>query len=252
MDSLQAFLLGLLQGLTEFLPISSTGHLILFSNFFNIPSNLSFDAFIHLGSFLAIIIYFRKDLCEIWKIKNYIFLSILPGGIAGLTLEHFIEAHFRTTLSVAFFLLLMTIPMYLGEKLGKKETTLKNLTHLKALFIGIFQALALLPGTSRSGITISAGLLVGLKREEAAKYSFLAGAPLILGAGLYEGLKLFKSNSIDWYVASSGFIASFISSFIAIAFLIPYLKKHSLNIFIFYRLALAFAIFLTIILGSSL
>ncbi|MEZ0344679.1 MAG: undecaprenyl-diphosphate phosphatase [Caldimicrobium sp.] len=248
MDSFQAFFLGLLQGLTEFLPISSTGHLILFSKFFDIPSNLSFDAFLHLGSFLAIFIYFRKELKEIWKIKNYILISIIPGGIAGLSLEHFIEEHFRTPFGVAFFLLFMTIPMFLGEKFGKKRETLKDLTYLKALFIGIFQALALLPGTSRSGITISAGLLFGLKREEAARYSFLAGAPLILGAGLYEGLKLLKNSSIDWYIASSGFIASFISSFIAIAFLIPFLKRHSLNIFIFYRIALALAIFLTILL----
>lgn len=248
MDSFQAFFLGLLQGLTEFLPISSTGHLILFSKFFDIPSNLSFDAFLHLGSFLAIFIYFRKDLNEIWKIKNYILISVLPGGIAGLSLEHFIEEHFRTPFGVAFFLLFMTIPMFLGEKFGKKRETLKDLTYLKALFIGIFQALALLPGTSRSGITISAGLLFGLKREEAARYSFLAGAPLILGAGLYEGLKLLKTSPIDWYVATLGFIASFISSFIAIAFLIPFLKRHSLNIFIFYRIALALAIFLTILL----
>ena len=248
MDSFQAFFLGLLQGLTEFLPISSTGHLILFSKFFDIPSNLSFDAFLHLGSFLAIFIYFRKELKEIWKIKNYILISIIPGGIAGLSLEHFIEEHFRTPLVVAFFLLFMTIPMFLGEKFGKKRNTLKDLTYLKALFIGIFQAFALLPGTSRSGITISAGLLFGLKREEAARYSFLAGAPLILGAGLYEGLKLLKTSPIDWYVATLGFIASFISSFIAIAFLIPFLKRHSLNIFIFYRIALALAIFLTILL----
>lgn len=248
MDSFQAFFLGLLQGLTEFLPISSTGHLILFSKFFDIPSNLSFDAFLHLGSFLAIFIYFRKELKEIWKIKNYILISIIPGGIAGLSLEHFIEEHFRTPLVVAFFLLFMTIPMFLGEKFGKKRNTLKDLTYLKALFIGIFQAFALLPGTSRSGITISAGLLFGLKREEAARYSFLAGAPLILGAGLYEGLKLLKTSPIDWYVATLGFIASFISSFVAIAFLIPFLKRHSLNIFIFYRIALALAIFLTILL----
>lgn len=248
MDSFQAFFLGLVQGLTEFLPISSTGHLILFSKFFDIPSNLSFDAFLHLGSFLAIFIYFRKELKEIWKIKNYILISIIPGGIAGLTLEHFIEEHFRTPFVVAFFLLFMTMPMFLGEKFGKKRNTLKDLTYLKALFIGIFQAFALLPGTSRSGITISAGLLFGLKREEAARYSFLAGAPLILGAGLYEGLKLLKTSPIDWYVATLGFIASFISSFVAIAFLIPFLKRHSLDIFIFYRIVLALLIFLTVLL----
>lgn len=248
MDLFQAFFLGLLQGLTEFLPISSTGHLILFSKFFDIPSNLSFDAFLHLGSFLAIFLYFRKDLKEIWTIKNHILLSAIPGGLAGLTLEPIIEAHFRAPLIVAFFLLFMTIPMFLGEKFGQKKNTLKELTYLKALFIGIFQALALIPGTSRSGITISAGLLFGLKREEAAKYSFLAGAPLILGAGLYEALKLLNNPSIDLYIASLGFIASFISSFMAIAFLIPFLKRFSLSIFIFYRTALAGAIFLTILL----
>ncbi len=161
MDLFQALFLGLVQGLTEFLPISSTGHLILFSKFFHIPSNLSFDAFIHLGSFLAILFYFRKELKEIWQIKNHIFLSILPGGIAGFTLEHYIEAYFRSPLTVAFFLFFMSIPMYLGEKFGSKKDSLKDLTYFKALLIGIFQALALLPGTSRSGITISAGLYLG-------------------------------------------------------------------------------------------
>ncbi|MGC8871908.1 MAG: undecaprenyl-diphosphate phosphatase [Caldimicrobium sp.] len=248
MDTFQAILLGLLQGLTEFLPISSTGHLVLFSNFFNISSNLSFDAFIHLGSFLAIIIYFKKDLKEAWDLKSYIFLSILPGGIAGLTLEHLIESYFRTPLGVAFFLFIMTIPMYLGEKWGEKRLTIRELSYGKAFLIGLAQALALLPGTSRSGITISAGLLLGLKREEAARYSFLAGAPLILGAGLFEALKLYKYNNFDLTIAFSGLIASAISSFLAITFLIPFLKKHSLNLFILYRLILSLAIFLVILL----
>jgi len=243
MELFKAFLLGIVQGLTEFLPISSTGHLILFESFFNLPNNLSFDAFIHLGSFLAILLYFWKDLKEVWRLKNYIFLSTLPGAFAGLTLEHFIEAHFRTPFLVALFLLIMTLPMIMGEKLGKKKETLKNLTASKALFIGFAQALALLPGTSRSGITISAGLLSGLRREEAARYSFLAGAPLILGAGLYEGLKLLKYTSLDSAFALTGFVSSALSSFLTIAFLIPFLKKHTLTPFILYRLFLSLLIF---------
>ena len=132
----------------------------------------------------------------------------------------------------------MSFPMILGEVLGKKTQDIKDLTYFKALIIGIFQAFALIPGTSRSGITISAGLLLGLKREISAKYSFLAGAPLILGAGLYEGLKLVKSETIPLDVALTGFFSSVFFSFLAIAFLIPFLKKHSLYPFVVYRIIL--------------
>ena len=226
------------QGLTELLPISSTGHLILFEKFFNIPSSLEIDAFLHLGSFFAILIYFWKDLMKIWSLRWLIFVSALPGGIAGLVLHHIVESYFRTPLVVTLALLVMTLPMILGERLGKKRLRIGDLNLGKALLIGFAQALALIPGTSRSGITISAGLLVGLKREEAARYSFLAGAPLILGAGLYEGLKLIKGGTIPTDLAFAGFIGSFLSSLVAIAFLIPFLKKYNLYAFIFYRILL--------------
>lgn len=238
MNSLSAILLGIIQGITEFLPISSTGHLILFAYFFSIPSNLSFDAFVHLGSFLAIVVYFRKELKEIWSYKKLILLSAIPGGIAGLILGHVIENYFRSPEKVAIMLILMTIPMFLGEKLGRKNLSIKDLNLSKALIIGFAQALALLPGTSRSGITISAGLLVGLKREESAKYSFLAGAPLILGAGVYEGIKLIREDDILLDVALSGLVSSTISSFLAILFLLKFLKNNTLTFFIIYRLIL--------------
>lgn len=239
---LYPFLMGIIQGLTEFLPISSTGHLILFANFMNFPSDLSFDAFIHLGSFFAILVYYWKDLKELWGYKSLILISAIPGALAGLTLENIIESHFRSPDKVAFMLILMSLPMILGEKYGEKRKSIGNLTKTKALLIGCAQALALLPGTSRSGITISAGLLVGLKREEAAKFSFLAGAPLILGAGLYEGLELFKMEKIPFDVAIIGFSASAISSFIAIAFLLSFLRRHSLYGFVWYRILLALII----------
>jgi Uncharacterized bacitracin resistance protein len=208
MTLIAILLLSFVQGLTEFLPISSTGHLILFENFFNIPSSLEIDAFLHLGSFFAILIYFWKDLMKIWSLKWLIFVSALPGGIAGLLLHHIVESYFRTPLVVTLALLVMTLPMILGERLGQKSLRLGELTLGKALLIGFAQALALIPGTSRSGITISAGLLVGLKREEAARYSFLAGAPLILGAGLYEGLKLVKGGTIPTDLALLGLLVA--------------------------------------------
>ena len=238
MTLISILLLSLVQGLTEFLPISSTGHLILFANFFNIPSSLAIDAFLHLGSFFAILIYFWKELKEMWCWKWFIFISALPGGIAGLLFHHVIESHFRSPLAVTLVMLVMTIPMVLGERLGQKRLRISDLNLGKALFIGFAQALALIPGTSRSAITISAGLLVGLKREEAARYSFLAGAPLILSAGLYEGLKLVKGGTLNPDLAFAGFIGSFISSLLAIVFLIPFLKKYSLYAFIWYRILL--------------
>ena len=238
MNFFEIIFLGLIQGLTEFLPISSTGHLILAQRLFNLFSSLSFDAFIHLGSFLAIIVYFWKDLKEIWNYKWFIVISAIPGGIAGLLFEHIVEEYFRIPLVVALSLIIMSIPMILGEFFGKKQFEIKNLTYTKALIIGLFQALALIPGTSRSGITISAGLLLGLKREVSAKFSFLAGAPLILGAGLYEGLKLVNSSFISLDMALTGFFSSAVFSFIAIAFLIPFLKRYSLYSFVVYRIFL--------------
>ena len=238
MNFFEIIFLGLIQGLTEFLPISSTGHLILAQRLFNLFSSLSFDAFIHLGSFLAIIVYFWKDLKEIWNYKWFIVISAIPGGIAGLLFEHIVEEYFRIPLVVALSLIIMSIPMILGEFFGKKQFEIKNLTYTKALIIGLFQALALIPGTSRSGITISAGLLLGLKREVSAKFSFLAGAPLILGAGLYEGLKLINSSFISLDMALTGFFSSAVFSFIAIALLIPFLKRYSLYSFVVYRIFL--------------
>ena len=242
MNLFEAFFLGLIQGLTEFLPISSTGHLILIQKIFNTFSFLSFDAFIHLGSFFAIVSYFWKDLKEIWSYKWFILISALPGAIVGLILESIVENYLRTPLIVGSALIIMSIPMILGEILGKKSSEIKDLNVFKAFLIGIFQALSLIPGTSRSGITISAGLLLGLKREVAAKYSFLAGAPLILGAGLYEGIKLFKSSFVPLDLALVGFSSSALFSFLAIAFLIPFLKRYSLYPFVIYRILLGLLI----------
>jgi len=247
MDILKVIFLGMVQGLTEFLPISSTGHLILVEKFFHITSSLSFDAFMHLGSFLAILVYFWKELKEIWGYKWLVFIAILPGGIAGLLLEHIVDTYLRTPQMVAFFLFVMSIPMILGEKFGKKTKDIKELGIKEAGFIGFAQALALLPGTSRSGITISAGLLTGLKREVSAKFSFIAGAPLILGAGLYEGIKLLKHHTISYDLAFTGFLSAAVWSFIAIAVLIPFLKKHTLYSFVIYRIALAGLIFLLLL-----
>ena len=239
MNPFQAFLLGAVQGLTEFLPISSSGHLILVSSFFHIPSGLSFDAFIHLGSFLAILVYFRKELKEIWRLKWLVFIAFLPGALAGFFLEDLVSSYFRHPATVGLMLLLMSLPMVIGEKMGKKVLIARELSYLQALIIGIFQSLAIIPGTSRSGITISAGLLVGLKRDEAARFSFIVGAPLILGAGCYEGLKMLKHGFVPLDVAGIGFFSSAVFSFFAINFLIPFLKRHSLYPFVIYRVLLA-------------
>jgi undecaprenyl-diphosphatase len=244
MKILEVFILGLVQGLTEFLPVSSTGHLILVEKFFHLSSSLSFDAFMHLGSFLAILVYFWEDLKKLWDYKWLILIAAIPGGIAGLALEHIVEIYFRTPFVVGLSLIVMSLPMILGEIFGKKRIDIDGLNYKKAFFIGCAQALALIPGTSRSGITISAGLLAGLKRDIAAKFSFLAGAPLILGAGLYEGLKLIKHHSIPLNLAFTGFLSSAIWSFIAISFLIPFLKRHSLYSFVIYRVFLGIVIIL--------
>ena len=246
MEYLKIFFLGMVQGLTEFLPISSSGHLILVEKFFHITSSLSFDAFMHLGSFLAIVIYFWKELREIWNYKWLILISAVPGGIAGLLLEKVVDAYLRTPVVVATFLILMSVPMILGEVFGKKSKEIEDMGIGGALFIGFAQALALLPGTSRSGITISAGLLTGLKRDVAAKFSFIAGAPLILGAGLYEGIKLLKHHTIPVGLAFTGFASATFWSFVAIAILIPFLKRYSLYPFVCYRVLVGLLILATV------
>ena len=211
MNYLLAILAGAVQGLTEFLPISSTGHLIIFEKIFGISQTefgLAFDASLHLGTLLAICLFFYKDYFQVFNPKNGLIAKLavgtLPAVIFGLLLETQIETTFRQTWIVALSLIIFSLVFILAEKLGKQSKSKDKTTVVGSLVIGLFQSLALIPGISRSGSTISAGLFLGLKREEAAKFAFIWAGPVIAGAGLKKFFEVittqnFGSGDINFF-----------------------------------------------------
>ncbi|HEX5139726.1 MAG TPA: undecaprenyl-diphosphate phosphatase, partial [Dehalococcoidia bacterium] len=203
-DLLEAAILGIVQGLTEFLPISSTGHLILTEKVLGIDSDkfgLQFDAAIHLGTLAAVLVYFRATIASLiaawfgsisarkWDVSAdsrlawLILLGTIPAGLAGLALESTAEDAFRDPALVAAMLILFSIPMVLAELYGSQRRSLDGARPFDALLVGVAQAIALIPGVSRSGITISAAMFDGFRREEAAVFAFLLSAPIIAAAG---------------------------------------------------------------------
>ena len=241
--------LGIIQGLTEFLPISSSGHLIIVPKIFDLPKYpLFFDTTLHLGTAAALIIYFWKDLIFIVKGKNFkllkfILIGSIPAGAAGFLFEDYFENVFRSILSVSMFLILGSILMLLAEYLGKHTRQIKDILDLdgkKSFIIGIFQSLALFPGVSRSGATISGGMFMGLDRQKSAKFSFLLSIPVVLGAGLFKLLgSAGEFSSVGLIPVLLGFFASFFTGLLVIKFLLNFLNNNSLKVFIVYRILLA-------------
>lgn len=249
--------LGIVQGLTEFLPVSSTGHLILARDFlgFTTEYGLAIDAVLHLATALAVLVYFRKDILRL--VRSFftwisggsvvrqdrtlivaLILGTIPAVIIGLSIENSIEHTFRNPELVAYALIGGSALFFIAERLA---THAKELTVGKGILIGFFQALALIPGVSRSGATISGGLLLGLPREAAARFAFLLSFPVILGAGI---LKFFELGSVGVLSTHGGALlvgalAAFISGLLAIYGLLKFLKNNTLDIFIVYRLLLA-------------
>lgn len=255
-----AIILGAVQGITEVLPISSSAHLILFPWFFDVrDQGLSFDVALHLGSLLAIIIAFRKEWLNLGKsgvdlIKNklkpanqnqkmiyYLALATIPGALAGYLLESRAETTLRSPYIIVFTLVFFGALLMYMDAQGKKEKEFKDISFKDSLTIGFAQALAIIPGTSRSGITISAGLFRGLKKDEAAKFSFMLSAPVILGAGIVKvpDIPVSELTSIYFW---AGMTSSFVFALLAIRFILKYVKTRSYNIFAYYRFALAILI----------
>jgi len=276
---LEAIILGIVQGLTEFLPISSTGHLTLAGKFMNLISEdhpeqwTAFIAVIQLGTMLAVLVYFWKDLINIIKdfvhdniIKPVkyseqkinsklgwlIIIGTIPVVIIGLAFKDAIEGALTKNLYViAASLIVLALILALAEKIAKFKKDIGNITVLDSIIIGIAQAISLIPGSSRSGTTITAGLFVGLNREAAARFSFLLSVPAVLASGvlqLYEALKFIdQTMAVNIIVAT---IVSGISGYLAIDFLLKYLKKNTTFVFIFYRIALG--IFILILLFNNI
>ena len=248
MNYLLAILAGAVQGLTEFLPISSTGHLIIFEKIFGISQTefgLAFDASLHLGTLLAIVLFFYKDYLKILNFKNSLLVKLavgtLPAVFFGLILESRIETTFRQTWIVSLSLILFSFVFILAEKLGKQIKSKDKTTIADSAIIGLFQSLALIPGISRSGSTISAGLFLGLKREEAAKFAFILAGPVIAGAGLKKFFEVittqnFGSGDLNFFLV--GIISSAIFGYLTIKYFLKYLSTKTLYPFVIYRIAL--------------
>lgn len=250
MTVLQAFVLGMVQGLTEFLPISSSGHLIIIPSVFGWGIQpLVFDTILHLGTALALIVYFWKDLWDIATkfftdkssdehlMGRYILIGSIPAAVLGYFLEDIIESTFRGVNWVIGFLIVGSVFLYIAEHWFKNERSALN--NVKSTIVGVFQSLALFPGVSRSGASISAGMYMGLGREKATRFSFLLAIPTVFGAGLYKALSSFSQISdIPFLMISVGFVTSFIFGFAAIKFLLNFVKDHSLHVFVIYRVVL--------------
>lgn len=249
---LESIILGLIQGLTEFIPISSSGHLVIAQHLFGSGSDHLFLEFINIGTTLALLVFFRKRIWSICvdvfvnrnlKLARNILLTAIPAGLTGFILADFIgsQAFFTSAVVVVFTLAIVGIVMVILEKLPKLSTVEdgEKLSWQRALIIGFAQVLALIPGTSRSGSTIIAGRLMGLKPAEAAEYSFLASLPIMAGVTL----KVLVGDT-DYLLAHAGTlfvsnVAAFISGLLAVGFLMRYLSKHSLAVFGWYRIGLA-------------
>ena len=262
MDIFQATILGIFQGLTEFLPISSSAHLVLIPHFFGWEDpGLTFNVALHFGTLIAVLFYFRKDLVEIvfgavccekdgsnTKKRRYpknmiwlIVLATLPGSIAGYFFSDLAETSFRHPLLVASTLAFFGLLLFWADKTTKKQRKVDDIGIVDSLTIGFSQAIAIVPGVSRSGITITAGLLQGLDRKNAARFSFLMSVPIILGANFFE-MRHFFSSAVG-FSEVAGIVAAMISGYFAIAGLIKFVEKTSYKVFFWYRIGLACLIF---------
>ena len=241
---IEIFLLSLVQGITEFLPISSSSHLILISDRLNFnEQSLSIDVSLHIGSFIAVIFYFNKEIINFFGNKILflkIFISSVPAMIVGYFLVKFglIEL-IRNIEIIAWTTILFGILLFISDRFGLEKDIKKNFTYKTAIIIGLFQILSLIPGVSRSGITISAARLLNFKRVDAAKISFLLSIP-VLGAVSIFGLNaIFFSDNIN--VAKLNLLSillSFLFSLITIKYFLKYIEKFSLNLFVYYRICL--------------
>lgn len=254
MTVLQAIFLGIIQGATEFLPVSSSGHSVLLPALFDMPNpGLGLIAIAHQGTLVAVLLYFWRDL---WRILQgvvrglrdrapladsdsrlgwYILLGSIPAGAAGLLLEDFFEDMFARPVFAAGFLLVTAALLLIGERLLAGDVDIEKINGLDALAVGFFQMLALFPGISRSGSTITGGLWRGLDREAAARFSFLLGVPAVAGAGVLALVDLISANldaQIPVYLAT--FVAAAVTGYLCIHFLLSWLRNHSLYLFAVY------------------
>ena len=260
MSYLQAVVLGIVQGLTEFLPVSSSGHLILVPHVFGWPDQgQAFDAVMHIGTLAALVAYFRVELVDLVtgalsrRLALILIAATIPAGLAGLLFGKVIETTLRSPLLIAAATAFWGVVMWLADRGARaggapRGDPLERVGFPQGLTVGCAQALALIPGTSRSGITITAGLASGMDRATAARYSFLLGIPITAAAGGYKLLHVMRAGVPAGEAGPLvvAVLAAFLSGWLAVWFLVGYLRRRSLRPFVIYRLLLAAAILLAI------
>lgn len=256
MTLFEIIILAIIQGVTEFLPISSSGHLLLPAELFGWEAQgLAFDVAVHVGSLLAVMIYFRKEIWQMsfaWvshgfskqqstdsKLAWYVIIATIPAVIIGFLMKDWIELNARTALVIAATTIIFGVLLWFADAKAKQIQSLESLSIKQAVIIGFAQVLALIPGTSRSGITMTAGLMLGLDRESCARFSFLLSIPVILGAGLLSTLDLLSAQeAVDWYALLYGALFSFVSAYLCIFLFLSWVSRIGMLPFVIYRLAL--------------
>ena len=266
MDFLHIVVLALIQGITEFLPISSSGHLLLPTHLLGWPEQgLAFDVAVHVGTLTAVVTYFRQDIFAIvtdWygslrgqqptansRLAWYIVLATIPAALVGLLLGDFIETHLRTTLVIAITTIGFSLLLWWADRFRHpKPIALADMTVTLALIIGCAQVLALIPGTSRSGITITAALFCGFSRDGAARFSFLLAIPVILLSGGYKTLQLLGLPQVNWADLFWGAALSAASAFVCIHYFLKWINQIGMMPFVIYRLILGGFLLLWVII----
>jgi undecaprenyl-diphosphatase len=261
LDVLQAIVLGIVQGLTEFAPVSSSAHLVLVPWFLHWPApTLTFDTTLHLGTLLAVVVYFWRDIWDLIraffaslrdrnlageplkKVAWLLIVATIPAALAGALFKDFFEALFEQPLYVGILLLVTAATLFMSERVAARARGLERLTLADSLVIGVAQAAAIAPGISRSGATMSGGLVMGLTRIAAARFSFLLSIPIIFGAGVMQLRQVVKgAEPTPLVLLAIGFIVSAVTGYLCIRFLMRYLQNRTLNVFAAYCAALGLA-----------
>ena len=270
MDIIQGIIIGIVQGLTEFLPVSSSAHLVFIQNILGVESSLAFDVFLHLGTLIAVLWFFRADIYKMlvswWysiqeilqgrfkegfyedpykRLAWYVILATIPVGIVGVLFEDSIDALFAGALYVpAFFLFVTGTILYLSQRMPSGEINYDTITKKEALFMGLGQACAILPGLSRSGTTIAAGLTIGLEKEFAAKFSFILSIPAIFGAFVFQLKDIGSAMNVNFLPVFLGFVASIVAGYLAIRWMLDLIQNRNLDIFSYYCWLVSIIVFM--------
>lgn len=270
MDIIQGIIIGIVQGLTEFLPVSSSAHLVFIQNILGVESSLAFDTFLHLGSLLAVLWFFRGDIYRMLKswwyslgdisqhrfreglaedpykrLAWYVILATVPVALVGVLFEDSVDALFAGALYVpAFFLFVTGTILYISQRIAGGNINFNTIGKREALFMGLGQACAILPGLSRSGTTIAAGLTIGLDKEFAAKFSFILSIPAILGAFLLQLKDIGSALDVNFLPVILGFVAAFVAGYAAIKWMLELIQKKNLDIFAYYCWVVGIVVFM--------